>query len=96
MNKKKCKEELKRKLLIGVAIGVVFLVLALLVFIIALIIFNHKAIGTALGSIPGAIWKAVLSFPPELLIAGSIGAVLMLITCILVWHFVLKPLYEKQ
>lgn len=84
-------KKFRRQLLRGVAIALIFAVIALIVLLITLIAINHQAIGAALGSIPGAIWDAILNFPPDWLISGAVGASLAFIACAIFWHLANKP-----
>ncbi len=84
-------KKFKRQLMRGLAIAIIFAAFALVVLLITLIIINHQAIGSALGSLPGAILKAIISFPKDWLIAGGIGATLAFLACAIFWYWINKP-----
>ena len=80
-------EKKKRNILNGLAVVIIFLLISLLVFIIALIIQNRQAIGTALSSIPQNIWNSIMDFPLDNLISAGIGASIAFISMGIVLYF---------
>ena len=80
-------EKKKRNILNGLAVVIIFLLISLLVFIIALIIQNRQAIGTALSSIPQNIWNSIMDFPLDNLISAGIGASVAFISMSIVLYF---------
>lgn len=83
-------KKIKQRLLRGVAIAVIFTVMALIVLAVAIIAINYEAIGKTLGSIPGIIKGAFMNFPLDWLVAGAVGATLAFISCAIFWHLINK------